>query len=103
MTFNPIGNKPWSAAEAGRMREKVMARNTILIVEALKAQPGDAPLTCQEASPASRETFIACGAPAARFVLSERGQKVYPMCEPCATHNVRNRGAEDVGPARREP
>lgn len=99
--YNPIGNKPWSNAEHLRMREKVLTLRAILVVDAIKEQPGDAPLTCREASPASREAYIPCGRPAARFVLSERGKRVYPMCQPCADHNVRNRGALDIGEARR--
>lgn len=53
--------------------------------------------TCEEASPLSVKTYIACGVKATRRILSERGRKTYSMCDPCASHNVRNRGCEDVG------
>jgi hypothetical protein len=72
-----------------------------LIDEAKARQSGIERPECEEASTMSRETFIPCGAPATRFILSERGKKVYAMCPPCASHNVRNRGAEDVGEAKR--
>jgi hypothetical protein len=51
-------------------------------------------MRCQEASQFSRAFYIPCGKPATKLVLSERGRRLYPMCEPCADHNVRNRGAK---------
>ncbi len=51
-------------------------------------------MRCQEASQFSFQRYIACGQPATKLVLSERGRRLYPMCEPCADHNVRNRGAK---------
>jgi len=48
--------------------------------------------TCQEASPLSAATFIACGAPAT-CIVDNGDAHPYWMCEPCADHNVRNRGA----------
>lgn len=53
------------------------------------------PLTgtrCQEASPASRETYTACGRPA-EFIVKNRDPSPYAMCAMCADHNVKNRGA----------
>jgi len=65
----------------------------------IEARDRQAVLLCEEAHPSSREKFIPCAAPAARFILSERGKKVYAMCAGCASHNTHNRGAEDLGPA----
>lgn len=79
----------------------MIAEHQKLIDEAVAEQPGPKPLTCREASPASGAYYIPCAAPATRFILSERGRRVYPMCGPCASHNVRNRGCEDLGEARR--
>lgn len=50
---------------------------------------------CQEASPQSRGSYIPCGAPAV-FVVKNRDPDPYFMCEMCADHNVRNRGARYV-------
>lgn len=50
---------------------------------------------CEEASPASRLTYIPCGMPAA-FMVKNRDPGPYAMCEACADHNVRNRGAHYV-------
>lgn len=70
-----------------------------LIEAARKRQSckGNPPLVCEEASIHSRETYIPCAAPAVKFVLSERGKVVYPMCAGCASHNIRNRDCEDLG------
>lgn len=67
------------------------------LIDEAKARQSGKPPECEEASIHSRETYIPCAAPATRFILSERGAKVYAMCQTCAYHNVRNRGAEDVG------
>ena len=48
--------------------------------------------TCEEASIFSRERYIPCGQPAVALVKN-RDPKPYFMCEGCADHNVRNRGA----------
>jgi hypothetical protein len=48
---------------------------------------------CQEASSLSVTTYIACGEPATK-VVDNRDQRVYLMCDACAEHNVRNRGAQ---------
>lgn len=74
-------------------------KDVYLLIEDAKTEgqkPGK-PLTCREASIHSVMMYIACGQPATRFILSERGAKVYPMCPGCASHNVKNRGAVDVG------
>jgi hypothetical protein len=71
-----------------------------LIDDAVERQKAKGYLTCEEASPQSRETFIPCGQPAVRFVLSERGRVVYAMCAGCASHNVHNRGCLEVGAVR---
>lgn len=39
---------------------------------------------------------LRCGRPATAVVLSERGKRLYFMCEPCAEHNVQNRGAVPI-------
>ncbi|MDD5301477.1 MAG: hypothetical protein PHS14_00095 [Elusimicrobia bacterium] len=69
-----------------------------LISAARARHPGRKSPLCEEAAPQSRTYYIPCAAPAARFVLSERGRVVYAMCQPCADHNVRNRGCQDLGP-----
>ncbi len=51
--------------------------------------------TCEEASIFSREKYIPCGKPAMALVKN-RDPKPYFMCEGCADHNVRNRGAHIV-------
>jgi hypothetical protein len=68
-----------------------------LIDVARLRQPFKRGLLCEEASIHSQETYIPCASPATRFVLSERGTIIYPMCASCATHNIRNRDCDDVG------
>lgn len=58
----------------------------------LKARPG----CCEEASPASLSFYIPCNAPAVKIVQFRSGEGPYRMCEPCAYHNTRNRGAHYV-------
>lgn len=54
---------------------------------------------CQEAHHTSSTHYVPCDAPAARMVVPRGGQvEPYRMCLACAQHNVRNRGANDVGP-----
>ena len=48
--------------------------------------------TCQEASVLSHSHYIPCGKPATCLVKN-RDPKPYFMCDACADHNVRNRGA----------
>jgi len=60
----------------------------------LRAGPG----RCEEASPLSHETYIPCNAPATCRIWSERDQRAYRMCEPCADHSVRNRGMRRLAP-----
>lgn len=50
---------------------------------------------CQEASIHSRETYIPCGAKATKKVVQRDKTEIY-MCDPCADHNVRNRGAVEM-------
>lgn len=49
--------------------------------------------TCEEASVMSMKFYIPCGKPAVALVKN-RDPKPYYMCEGCADHNVRNRGAK---------
>ena len=49
---------------------------------------------CQEASSLSRETYIPCMAHATKVIFHPRDGKSYFMCEPCADHNLKNRGAQ---------
>jgi len=51
---------------------------------------------CQEASILSRGTYIACSAPATTIVYHEKDGRGYFMCDPCADHNIRNRGGKLV-------
>lgn len=59
----------------------------------LKANPH----CCEEASMLSVGLYVPCNQPATRMVKN-RDPKEYRMCDACAYHNVRNRGAEDTGP-----
>lgn len=58
-----------------------------------EAKPGG----CEEASPMSHQFYIPCNQPATRMVKT-RDPNPYRMCDMCADHNVRNRGAKDIGP-----
>jgi hypothetical protein len=51
---------------------------------------------CQEASFLSRGTYIPCNAPATKVIFHDKDRRGYYMCNPCADHNVRNRGGRDV-------
>jgi KTSC domain len=55
--------------------------------------------TCEEASPLSKEFYIACGKPAVAQVYHKRDNTTLAMCAGCADHNVRNRGAMYLGDA----
>lgn len=59
----------------------------------LSAKPG----CCEEASLWSREFYIPCNEPA-KYMVKNRDPKPYRMCDMCADHNVRNRGAKIIGP-----
>jgi len=42
---------------------------------------------------------LPCNQPATRMIgWPKRGEGPYRMCDGCADHSVRNRGAEDLGP-----
>ena len=51
--------------------------------------------TCEEASSHSVIAYVPCGKPAVALVKN-RDPKPYLMCEMCADHNVKNRGATIV-------
>lgn len=52
---------------------------------------------CEEASVLSHNHYIPCNAPA--VVLIDNGdRRQYRMCQPCAQHNIHNRGARLVRP-----
>lgn len=54
---------------------------------------------CQEAGPLSSEKYFPCNRPAVSIVeFTARKEGPYRMCEMCADHNIRNRGATLVGP-----
>ena len=59
----------------------------------LKANVG----CCEEASPHSHQSYIPCNAPAVKMIGFAEGERPYRMCLPCATHNLKNRGAKDMG------
>lgn len=64
-------------------------------MNALKAREGG----CEEASMASSLTYIPCNKPATRMISwPARGEGPYRMCDMCADHSVKNRGATDLGP-----
>jgi len=57
---------------------------------------------CQEANmrgeliPGTGEP-MPCGRPGARVVFHQNdGRNVYVMCEPCASHNLKNRGGVEL-------
>ena len=50
---------------------------------------------CQEASTLSRQTYIPCNYPA-KFLVENRDQTMYFMCDPCTSHNVKNREAKII-------
>lgn len=60
----------------------------------IKAKPG----CCEEASHMSHQFYIPCNQPATWLVKNRDPQSPYRMCDMCADHNIRNRGAECVGP-----
>lgn len=42
---------------------------------------------------------LPCNQPATKMIgWPKRGEGPYRMCDGCADHSVRNRGAEDLGP-----
>ena len=57
---------------------------------------------CQEANLLGiciNDEPIPCGEPGSRVVFHQHdGRHVYVMCEPCATHNIRNRGGTELVP-----
>ena len=55
-------------------------------------------LKCEEASYLSYKQYIPCGNPAVAIIWHNRdGKHCYPMCLPCANHNIRNRGGILLG------
>lgn len=60
----------------------------------LKALPNN----CEEAAMGVGDGYIPCNKPATRIILSRSGKEKNRMCDHCADHNVRNRGATDIGP-----
>jgi len=84
-------------AEARRAREAEQARQ-----QEARDRASASGLTCQEASPLSGATYIACGRPAERSIYLTRDARAYNMCASCADHNVRNRGGTDVGEATKD-
>jgi hypothetical protein len=42
---------------------------------------------------------LPCNQPATKMIgWPKRGESPYRMCDGCADHSIRNRGAEDLGP-----
>jgi hypothetical protein len=84
--------------ETQETRERDYAAMELRVVAALATvvrPPIDwSVLTCQDASPLSRGTFIPCGAPACVVIWHQRDRRAYLMCVQCADHNVRNRGGK---------
>lgn len=60
----------------------------------LKAGPD----RCEEASVLSGASYIPCNAPATQIIGWPRrpGEPDIRMCDMCAYHNIRNRGAERI-------
>ncbi len=55
--------------------------------------------TCEETTGMVGDDYIRCGAPASRLIQPiGRSEGPYWMCDPCASHNVRNRHCADVTP-----
>lgn len=55
------------------------------------------PNGCQEASELSHSFYIPCNRPATRIIKTSDATP-YRMCNMCAEHNIKNRGAKDLGP-----
>lgn len=54
---------------------------------------------CEEASTLSHNFYIPCNQPAEHMIgWPHRKEGPYRMCAMCAYHNVRNRGAVNLGP-----
>jgi len=54
---------------------------------------------CEEASMMSSQFYIPCNQPATRMIMhTQHNEGPYRMCQMCADHNTRNRGATDIGP-----
>lgn len=53
---------------------------------------------CQEASIFSREVYLPCNAPATQIVgwPTRPGEPDLRMCDGCADHNIRHRGAQRI-------
>lgn len=66
-----------------------------LMVQALELKAGRD--RCEEASPLSREKYIPCNAPATQVVDTGGLEGTYRMCDPCASHNINNRGMRYIG------
>ena len=60
----------------------------------LKARPNG----CEEAALISQGFYIPCNISATRNIYHSRDKRTYRMCDMCADHNVKRRGAEDQGP-----
>lgn len=52
---------------------------------------------CEEASIFSREFYIPCNITATKLVYSDRDKINYRMCEPCSSHNIKNRKMKLIG------
>lgn len=77
---------------AGREVEKLEQQyENEAALKAARKVPLDA--ECQEASPQSNSTYIACGARATSLV-DNGDRQPYWMCDHCTAHNVTNRGAK---------
>ena len=64
-----------------------------------KGQWEAGPGGCQEQADLPFVTvYFPCGRPATRVVQFPSGEGPYRMCEMHADHNIRNRGANDLGP-----
>lgn len=57
---------------------------------------------CEEASMMASSFYVPCGKPAVALVKN-RDPKPYFMCEGCADHNVRNRGAKIISKKEDKP
>lgn len=90
---SPLCIYEWLRETCGdEMSVMALERSKAESVLTLKAGDG----RCQEASFISTTKYIPCNAEA-KFYVQQKGGDVLRMCEGCADHNVKNRGAKKTG------
>lgn len=75
----------------------------IIIPSVDESKPIPPGATCQEASSGFPNAYVPCGRPATAMVRHDKDRRSYFMCEPCAYHNIHNRGAKLVKTKEADP